>query len=974
MRQMRQMRQIKIKTISTVKIVTLLALLIFAVSPAFSQYDFYYGKNKVMKKSFDWQHIETPHFLIYYYTQKKGLLNKITRAAEEGYKIVSDYLNIKVERKIPIIFYSTKSDFQQTNIIGYVPPSALAFAEYKYYRVVLQGDAPFDELKHTITHELAHIFEYELMGKRARYLSPPIWVMEGFSEFMAGEWNQFAMLMVRDRVLTGRIPVIVESGELLSPYYDPRVIPYDFGHMIYEFLDEKVGKRGIKNMLYSLRGGSIFRIRSKRNMLSSLGYTPKIFNFEFGKYVRDRFKKFVNKEDPEDYSYIIGPDFPFAYSFSHQVSPSGEVVAALTASMRTGFLHIVLLSMKDGKMIKKITPGFTSKYDQITFGFDPTDGLAFTWNQDSNKIAFFAMKGTDNFLVVVDILTGAILKQVKIEGIQIPTSPVFHPTKNVLYFTGQEKTKSYIYSIDMDTNKISNHTRGLLFIKAIDLTKDGKRVVFSAKAEEHYKLYLGNMNDPEGAKQISFGKYNDITPSFSEDDKTVFYSSDELDSYNINSINLETKKMARYTDVKTGNFFPIEIPGEKDQVIMSSFYKGRFSLFKKDISKPQEERQLEFKVIDEDHLIKKEKEAQDVSDIEIIEKGDYRPFKKLYVKSLPPLALSIGTDGGLFGYSYITLTDLMGDHNMSFYISSLYGYRSYHFTYLNQSRRLQLFAHIFGFQDIYYYSGYGGLISTSRSITLRSMYGGEFGFYYPFNQYYRAEVTTSFYKQNENLDRYYGGMELPYGQFFNGWAMPLRLSLVGETTRFAQLGYYGFMPISGHTFKFTFEKYFKLGSEFQDTYVLQGDFRKYFRINNATSLAIRLNGFKSGGKYPKLFWTGGNNTLRTVGYRQLTGNNMFLFNAELRLPLVQQANTLLGNIGPIRGVFFFDLGGIWFSGQDFRLFQKGKGIKLQDAISSYGFGLEFWMFGYPMHVEWTWRTDLRKKAYHGVNFWIGFDF
>ena len=52
------MRQIKIKTIFTVKIVTLLALLIFAVSPAFSQYDFYYGKNKVMKKTFDWQHIE----------------------------------------------------------------------------------------------------------------------------------------------------------------------------------------------------------------------------------------------------------------------------------------------------------------------------------------------------------------------------------------------------------------------------------------------------------------------------------------------------------------------------------------------------------------------------------------------------------------------------------------------------------------------------------------------------------------------------------------------------------------------------------------------------------------------------------------------------------------------------------------------------------------------------------------------------
>ena len=114
-------------------------------------------------------------------------------------------------------------------------------------------------------------------------------------------------------VLNGRIPQMTKSGNLQTPYYNARTIPYDFGHIIYEFLDEKFGKRGIKKLLYSLRGGSVFR--GRRNILKVLGYTPKMFNYDFGRYLRKRFKDFVLKENPEDYSYIIGPDFPFYYSF-----------------------------------------------------------------------------------------------------------------------------------------------------------------------------------------------------------------------------------------------------------------------------------------------------------------------------------------------------------------------------------------------------------------------------------------------------------------------------------------------------------------------------------------------------------------------------------------------------------------------------------------------------------------------------------
>ncbi len=947
--------------------VTLFLVLIFmAAWTAYPQYAYYYGKNKVITQKYQWQHVQTAHFDLYYYHRQETLIKKLAIASEKAYQNISDYLNVKVKKRIPLIFYSTHIDFEMNNIAGYLPPQVQAFAESNSNRVVVQGDDTFDELVRTITHELGHIFEYTLIGNRARFFSPPLWFMEGFSEFVTHHWDPFSLLTVRDMVLTGRIPVMGKSGELETPYYNGRTIPYDFGHMIYEFLDEKFGKRGIKKFLYSARGGSLFK--GKRDLLSVFDYTPKLFNYEFGKYLRNRFKPFFTKEDPEDYSYIIGPDLPFAYTFSHQVSPSGELVAILTVNYKMQQLNILLISMKDGKVIKNLTPGITTSYDSISLNFNPTDGLSFTWNRESDQIAFFVRKEWTDYLVVIDVLTGKTQKMIKLENIQKATSPKFNPKNpKQLYFAGQVDTKSYIYSMDIDTGKVTRHTDGLLFIKAFDITPDNTRVVFSAKTGNYFKLYLGTLDKPEMAKQLTSGDYNDITPTFSEDTTRIYYSSDERQSYNICALDLNAKKMNRFTDVKTGNFFPIEIPGEKNFVVMSSYYKGSFTLFKKDISTPQEERDIQFSEVDTTTLAKIDEQI--AGDVEVKFMGKYRPLKKLFVDSLPPIAVSVGTDGGFNGYSYLTLTDLLGDHVFSMMVATFYGYRSYDLAYLNQKRRFQMYSHLFAYKDVYYYDGY----NYANYMTLRSKYGGEFGFFYPFSRSYRAEATVSLYKQKENLDNLNYGGDLPYGQFFDGTALPLRLSLVGETTLFQNYG-----PNMGHSFKISASKYVKIGSKFLDAYTLEADFRKYLRISNTALLAFRLYGYKSGGKNSLLFWSGGNNTFRSEGFYRLTGNNIFLFNAEFRFPLVHAALTPIGIIGPVRGVFFFDVGGIWYNGEKFKLFQENaegkKQFRLQDAISVYGYGLEFFLFGYPMHVEWVWKTDWKYKAYHGVNFWIGFDF
>jgi hypothetical protein len=533
----------------------------------------------------------------------------------------------------------------------------------------------------------------------------------------------------------------------------------------------------------------------------------------------------------------------------------------------------------------------------------------------------------------------------------------------MIYFTGQEATQAYIYALDLESGKAMKLTDGRLFIKGIDISPDGKKIVFSASQQDDLKLFLAPIENPNLAVKLTDGAFNDITPEFSSDSKRIYYSSDELGSYNINALDLENKTISRYSNVRTGNFFPVEIPGEKDQLVISTFYRNSFSLYKKDVASAMETRPAVFE--DVDQFLAGIPKEQPVEEVKIVEKGKYKPFKKFYVQSLPPIGVSIGTDGRFFGYSFINLTDLMSDHVFSFLLYSYYGYRSYQVAYLNQKGRLNFYGRLFMFKDAYY-PYYPNIYNY---VTVRSIYGGEAGIFYPFNRSYRLEATTSLYHRDEDYDDIFYGEDLPYGQFFDGTASSIRLSMVGETTIF---NYYG--PNMGHTFKVSYEKYFKLSKNFMDAYSVEADFRKYFRVGANTLLALRLSGFTSGGKNPLLYWTGGDNTFRSAGYRQLVGNHYFLFNAEFRFPIVHLAATPIGLVGPIRGTIFFDTGGVWFQGQKFKMFEGDGSLRLRDGLASYGFGIEFFLFGYPMHFDWVWRTDLVNKRYTGMNFWVGFDF
>ena len=943
---------------------TIAMSLLLCAAALSAQYSFYYGKNKIVRHAFPWKYVETKNFRIYHYIDDQELIKRVAVEAEKAYEKLSALLNMTIEEKTPLIFYNKQTDLEQTNLYpGLIAPGSFeGFTEPVGHRVVIYGNRTGEDLGRLIIHELSHSFEHAILYKNRpsgmfAIQRPPLWVMEGFAEFMTGYWDSFNLMTVIDSVLSDRMPEIQEDGDVRTNFGTNRT-PYDFGHLMYEFFFEKFGKKGIRDLLLSQRRPAL--IGKRRSFLEGFNFTPKTFNYEFKKYARARFKAFIGRENPEDYSFTIGPDFPFAYSFSHQVSPGGELLAVLTVNYRTYKIDIILVSLKDGKVIKNVTPGFKSTYDGIEFKFVPADGRSFSWDRKGENIAFFVRKELDSYLIILNALDNRVLKEFHIGAIQKPSSPVFHPRKNILFFTGIEGIRSFLYALDLGSGQVRKLSDGRTYVKSVDISADGEKVVYSAGAGDFDKLYLAPSENPDQAMQLTAGAYNDIAPSFSLDDKIVYYSSDELGAYNICSLDLEKKISQRHSDVRTGNFFPVEIPGEKGRLVISAYHKGSFLLFMKDTAAAQASQPLEFSLARPAPA--REPVVAAAADFTLSAKK-YKPFEKLIISSLPPVTVGIDTGGGFYGSSYLSVTDMLGDHNFIFYLASFYGYRSYHLAYMNQRRRLQYYAHLFSESDAYYIPYLSNLY-----ISLRSRIGADFSLIYPLSRSTRAELTVSAFNQEENSDLFYYGYELPFGQFFNGFALPVKAAIVSETTRFAQYG-----PNSGRTFRFAASKYLKLFSKSMDAFTLEGEYRQYMRIDNNTLLAFRLGGFYSGGENSLLYWTGGNNTLRAVDFRSLVGNKGFFVNAEFRFPLVHAALTPIGVIGPLRGVFFFDVGGMWFNDQKFRVFEPGS-LRLRDAISSYGYGIEFFLFGYPFHVEWVTRTDFKQKRYNGVNFWIGYDF
>src|SRR3954447_9770659 len=319
----------------------------------------YFGKNAIRYDNFRWHIYTTDHFEIYYYPQIEQHLERVASYAESAYQQISADLKHDLSFTVPLIIFKTHSEFEQENIDpGAAQEGVGAFAEPYRQRIVLPIDDPPDRLYGLIVHELTHQFEFDIIPQGLIRRSVPLWVNEGLSDYERGQWEPIDLMAVRDAAVADIVPKMTEL-EGYGGGGGPSRLIYNLGHAVFEFIEAKFGKEGIRQFLFALRKSVIGGGEDAYE--EALRMKADEFDRALERYLKERFKPSRDKERPADYGRDLSPNKEktvFAQALSIAPSPSGDLIAAVTVNRKDQELDIVLISSKDGSIVRNLTGGF----------------------------------------------------------------------------------------------------------------------------------------------------------------------------------------------------------------------------------------------------------------------------------------------------------------------------------------------------------------------------------------------------------------------------------------------------------------------------------------------------------------------------------------------------------------------------------------------------------------------------------------
>ena len=503
---------------------------------------------------------------------------------------------------------------------------------------------------------------------------------------MTGYWNPFDLMTVRDAAIADIVPSMSDFEGV--QFADGR-LPYNLGHAAFEFIESKWGKEGLRQFLFALRKNVIGGGDSAYEEAFRL--KPDEFDEQFDKYLKDRFKPFRDKERPADYGRDLAPKrekTPYSVVVSIEPSPSGDLMAVAAGNRKDQELDIVLLSTKDGKVIRNLTSGFNQNhgYEYIATpgGFRNNAVPWMSWAPAGDRIAYFARTEKQKTLILQNVVTRKIERRIELKSVDMPESPDVSPDGKEVAFAALQSATGDIFIANLETGQVRNLTNDQFGDYAPTYSPDGKSLIYLSRVSGNDKLFRWDF-EKNAKTQITFGTHDDGGVQFIDDDTIVFPSTatdpnQPLDAevarngniYNIWTLNLKTGELRQFTDALTGNVSPVVLRDQKPgRIAFVTYYKGEYGI----------------------HTLTRDEPLHTVASADFGSPGpiiDFTPplshtmvpqnvrrkgtFEKLFLEGRPPVALGVTSGGDVFGGTQVTFTDVLGDKQFNFFAASVSQY------------------------------------------------------------------------------------------------------------------------------------------------------------------------------------------------------------------------------------------------------------------------------------------------------------
>jgi len=916
------------------------AVTLAAAGPAAAQIN-YFGQNKVQYRDFEWQVLQGDHVDVYHYPEEDELARLAMAYAEETFPFLVEKFGHTPTRRIPLIIYASHADFEQTNILPFVPPEGiLGVTEYLKQRVAVPFQGNYAEFRHTIRHELVHAFQLSVgVEQFQRYprgrQGTPLWWSEGLAEFWSAGEDSRDHMFLRELTISGLLPSLRDLAYLYG------FVAYPLGGAIHAWLAEEFGDWRVQ-VLYR----DLWKYRSFEEALEGVyGLPLDDLNDRYQLHFKRRYFPAVASRDPMGVAAWRLANVaikPVAYR-----APDDSVTRLLYLSPRTGFMAIHTMALDDPESGR---PALTGERSPEFESFHP-----FSSRIDTREgVAVFSSKYLErDALFLWDLERRKVVGRYQFDGLVSILSPAWVPDGRSIVFSGLTVSGiSDLYRLRLPEGTLERLTQDRYQDLDPTVSPDGRAVVFASDrtpfgtdgALNLFRLDLAS----GGVAYLTYGPWRDETPRWADNGR-VYFSSDRSGIYDVYSVD-EAGNGRQETATLSGAFDPQWV--ESDSVLVyGGFYELTYGVFRRRAPLPPDSAAT--------FTLARYQEEPGWSWPELVDaryaRANPTPYENRYSLDFAAGDAAVAPGYGAAAGALFLFSDFLSDHLLFVSLTSfqqrdfgnLLGNINGSVFYLNQKRRLNWGAGAFRLRGTFYEGDF-------ETVYNETSWGGMFGLRWPYSRFSRVEGQLRI-EHSDRFDLVGGDREEPQR---TGWLASNYVSFVRDNARWLPTG-----PIEGERRNLTLGVTNDLTNGRFDSWQVTLDERRYFRLASESAIAVRLFGYYSAGARPRRVALGGSWGLR--GYPMqgaVGGTRAVMLNTELRFPLSHFVSIGFP-IGTFRfpgvqGAIFNDIAGGWVDG-----------LGARGLLGSAGFGLRMAIL-YPLvlRLDFGWRYNTGDVGRYGLPF------
>ena len=541
----------------------------------------WFGKNKVQYKEFDWRILRTPHFDIHFSEGYRDLASRAAVILEDGYIGLAEDFEHNISWRIPVILYGSHADFQQTNVTWELLPEGVqAFAEPLRKRIVLHFGGDYADFAHTAVHELIHIFEFDIIYgsllksvfSRGLLFRIPLWFAEGISEFYSAGYDEEVEMYMRDATVFDYLPYNLD--------YASGYMNYKAGQSAIHYIAETYGLRKVKEIMEHLR----YQRSMELALRNTIGIGTEQLTKDWKKSLRRLYwPLYADKKEPEEFGRRLTDHIQHHHFMNTKpaFSPDGDWIVYY--SDRKGLDAIYLMNALTGKVEKRLLQAqMSTQFESIKsmrslLSFSPDGGsIAFVAKSNGRDKLFvlsvpdggrIAVGGTDHGqtdIYVYEIGAGT-LRQVT-DDVEDEKEPRWFPGGDRIAYTRVRRTA-------VDPVFLPD-SLGIERIANIDF--------FAPENVEHSSGDIWSVDVATGStRELIATSGDDRSPIVLPGGEELIFVSDEEGILNLYRGSLRFGSYYRFTDV-LGGIQQADYSHEKDRLVFSAFSYAGYDLFMMD--------------------------------------------------------------------------------------------------------------------------------------------------------------------------------------------------------------------------------------------------------------------------------------------------------------------------------------------------------------------------------------------------------